>query len=68
MDILQKLRTEGNQVAKTQKQVEKQKREHEKRKKIEKAVLKIAAEMTAKDDEQSSITSNTELKAKREKS
>jgi hypothetical protein len=54
-------------VAKTRGQVEKQKRETEKRKKMEKAVLKIAAGMPDEDLMQESTKLITESKANKDK-
>lgn len=54
-------------MAKTKQQLEKRKREFDKRKKIEKAVLKIAAEMTAKENEQALSVSANDVEAARTK-
>lgn len=54
-------------MAKTKGQIEKQKRATEKRKKLEKAVLKIAAGMPDDDPRQGSTTPATESKAPKDK-
>ena len=54
-------------MAKTRGQVEKQKRETEKRKKIEKAVLKIAAGMPDDDIKQGPTSPINESKATKDK-
>lgn len=47
-------------MAKTKQQLQKQKKALEKRKKIEKAVLKLGADMDAREEEQASSSSPTE--------